>query len=177
MARVLPFRRSGSRSPLITVPLLSLAALSLAGCSSMSPITSLHPYSPSDGVRVSIGSDLTGENLLVVTTAKGEPGALIGALTNKGADDESVTLAADGASDAMVEVPAGTTVLFGSKADAPLELDKVSVAPGAVLPVTISTPSAGIEHLSLPVLDGTLPQYASLVPTPTPTLSPTPAAG
>ena len=176
MARVLPFRRSGSRSSLTAVPLLTLAAVSLAGCSAVSPITSKQPYNASDGVRAELGSDLVAQNLLVISAAQGEPGALIGGMTNKGSEDASVTLAADGASDAMIEVPAGTTVLFGSDNDAALELDQVSVAPGGVLPVTISTPSGGIEKLSIPVLDGSIPPYEDLIPAPAPVSTPSPTA-
>ncbi|QTE29808.1 hypothetical protein [Pengzhenrongella sicca] len=136
-----------------------------AGCSAANPITTTRPYAASDGVRLELGSSLTAENLLIITAAEGEPGALIGGLTNRGDAALVVSVAADGAQEATVRVPAGATVLLGTDEDDPLTLDAVAVPPGGVLPVTISTPEGGSEQLSIPVLDGTLTEYATLVPT------------
>jgi len=171
VASVLPSRRPAPvgrtrNARRTTTAALALAALLLAGCSALSPITTAYPYNPSDGVRVELGSTLKAENLLVISAAKDKPGALVGGLTNLGTADARVTLAPQGASKATVRVPAGGTVLLGSDLDPPIELDTVSVPPGALLPVTISTPDGGSEQVSVPVLDGTLPQYATLVPSP-----------
>jgi hypothetical protein len=38
-----------------------------------------------------------------------------------------------------------------------------------VTPLTLATGPGGSLAVSVPVLDGTLPEYATLVPTPTPT--------
>lgn len=164
MASVLPSRRPGPWSRSVAAAALALAGLTVAGCSALSPITTSSPYNASDGVRVELGSSFTAENLLVISAAKGRPGALVGGLTNHRADAVRVTLAAQGAGTATVRVPAGATVLLGSASDDPIELDTVSVPPGAVLPMTISTPDGGSQTVSVPVLDGTLPQYADLVP-------------
>ena len=169
----------------------ALVALGVAGCSVVNPITTNRPYSPSDGVRVELGSVLTAENLLVISAAKGKPGALVGGLTNRGSTEVRVTIAADGAGRVSVQVPAGATVLLGTRDNPPAAIDRVVVPPGAVLPVTISTPGGGSQQVSLPVLDGTLSAYTRLVPTaaatstsapaatsaPTPTPTGTPAAG
>ena len=161
---------ASARTRMYAVPALVLA-LTVAGCSATNPITSLHPYSPSDGIRVELSETLTAENLLVISAAEGAAGSFIDGLTNSSGDDVRVTVAAQGADDVTVHVPAGVTVLLGSADDAPAELDTVGVPPGAVLPVTISTPQGGSHEVSLPVLDGTLPEYADLVPTAGPTAS------
>jgi len=163
---------ASARHRWIAMPSLVLAALALAGCSAVNPITTNVPYSPSDGIRVELGDALSAENLLVISAAKGEPGALIGGLTNGGTDDARVTIAADGTNTVTVHVPAGVTVLLGTEADAALSLDSVDVPPGAVLPVTISTPAGGSQSVSIPVLDGSFAQYATLVPTPSATPTP-----
>lgn len=146
--------------------MVALAALAIAGTVACSPIQTAEPYNASDGVRVQLGSSLTAENLLIISAAAGEPGALIGGLTNRSGDDVRVTLAATGTDDVTVQVKAGVTVLLGSEDDAPLVLGSVGVAPGAVLPMTISTPAGGSQQVSVPVLDGSLSEYADLVPTP-----------
>lgn len=146
-----------------------LGAGALTGCSAVNPITTDRPYNASDGIRVTLGTSFTAENLLIISAEEGDPGALIGGLTNRGSTNLVVTLAADGAQDVTVAVPAGVTVLLGSESNEPVELDAVDVPPGATLPVTISTPEGGSEQISIPVLDGTFAPYATLVPTPTPT--------
>jgi hypothetical protein len=183
---VLSIRTAGLVRPvprLLVGAVAALVAVGVAGCSAVNPITTSRPYSPSDGVRVELGSALTAENLLVISAAKGKPGALVGGLTNRGSTGVRVSVAADGAGRVSVQVPAGATVLLGTSDNPPAAIDRVGVPPGAVLPVTISTPEGGSQQVSLPVLDGTLPAYASLVPTaaatstsaPTATPAPAPA--
>src|SRR5690606_961128 len=57
-------------------------ALLLGACA---PITTQLPYAPSDGSRVDFddAAGLRGLNLMVLTAAEGEPGALLGALANQ----------------------------------------------------------------------------------------------
>ncbi|RYV51225.1 hypothetical protein [Pengzhenrongella frigida] len=162
MASVRPSTPARSWSRLLGVGIVALLPLTVAACS---PIVTTKPYSPSDGIRVELGSSLSAANLLIISAAEGEPGVLIGGLTNSTDKATTVTLSPQGASEATVRVPAGATVLLGGGDDPPLELDTVDVAPGQVLPVTLSTPDGGSEAVSIPVLDGTLPQYADLVPT------------
>jgi len=153
---------------------LCVAGLMLAGCSATNPMTTEREYSASDGVRVTLG-DVRASNLLVISSAKGAPGAVQGALTNDGEQTRTVTLTA-GDDSTTVTVEAGQTVLLTSDTSggAPgdgrkdIVIPAVSVPPGAVLPVTIATDAAGSEELGVPVLDGSQPEYATLVPTPTP---------
>ncbi|WP_407344630.1 hypothetical protein [Pengzhenrongella phosphoraccumulans] len=162
MASVRLSRPSRPWSRPLAAGMVALAAVAITGCS---PLTTTKPYAPSDGVRVVLGSTFSAANLLIISEAEGEPGVLVGGLTNKSDSPISVTLSPKGATEATVRVPAGETVLLGGDNDPPLEIDKVGVAPGAVLPMTISTRDGGSEDVSIPVLDGTLPQYANLVPT------------
>jgi hypothetical protein len=151
---------------------VAVVGLALAGCSATNQITTENPYSASDGVRVVVG-DVRGSNLLVISSAKGEPGTLIGGLVNDGDEPRTVTVAA-GDDSTDVELGPKETVLLGG-GDVPEDgtadvlFEAVSVPPGAVLQVTISTPEDGSVTANVPVLDGSLPEYATLVPTPSPT--------
>lgn len=154
-----PSRRSARRA-LLVAPALAAGALLLAACS---PTTTTLPYSPSDGRRVDVEPQLRGLNLLVVTTEEGEAGNLLGALTNDSADDVEFTLAADGADAVTVPVAGGQTVYLGTEDGEDLQLDAVSVAPGGVVPATLSVDGTSVDF-TIPVLDGTLPEYAPYVP-------------
>jgi hypothetical protein len=156
------------RSRLAAAPVVAVALVALAGCSATNEITTDKPYSASDGVRAEVG-DVTAENLFLLSAAKGDPGALQGALTNNGDQSIQVKIAGEQDSDSTdVRVPAGQTVLLGADGK-DVQLGSVPVEPGATTPLTLTTGSAGSVTLEVPVLDGTLPEYATLVPTPSPT--------
>jgi len=146
---------------------LCVAGVALAGCSATNPMTTEHEYSASDGVRATL-DDVRASNLLVVSSAKGAEGLLLGGLTNDGTEARTVTFTF-GDQTATVPVAAQSTVLLdGTTADghADVRITSVSVPPGATLPTTIATDTAGSQDVPLPVLDGSQPDYASLVPTP-----------
>lgn len=148
----------------LTVAALALGAgLALVGCSATNPIQTDRPYAAADGVRVELG-DVRAENLLAVTTRAGAAGALSGALVNTGSADAAVTLTV-GDSSTEVTVPAGGSVYLGSGSDTgePVPLPTVTAAPGALLDVTLASPTAGSVHVQVPVLDAADPQYTAVL--------------
>ncbi|HYQ76204.1 hypothetical protein [Cellulomonas sp.] len=179
-------RSRTSARPVVVGAVLALAA-ALSGCSVTNQITTEVAYSASDGVRATLG-DLTAENLLIVAEAADAPGALQGALTNRGDDALTVELSLEGSTE-RVRVESGATVLLGGGpgeggADGD-EREQVvfdaAGAPGSTVELTLSTAAAGEETVPVPVLDGTLPEYADLVPevveeTPEPTATATASA-
>ncbi|WP_205693034.1 hypothetical protein [Cellulomonas sp. IC4_254] len=162
-------RSRTSARPVVVGAVLALAA-ALSGCSVTNEITTERPYSASDGVRATLG-DLTAENLLIVAEAADAPGALQGALTNRGDDTLTVELSLEGSTE-RVRVESGATVLLGGGAgeggaDGDQREEVVfdtAGAPGSTVELTLSTDAAGEQTVPVPVLDGTLPEYADLVP-------------
>jgi hypothetical protein len=144
-------------------------ALLLAGCA---PSTTTLNYDPSDGTGVSVlgedNRDLRGINLMVVSAGEGEAGNILGALANETADDASFTLETPGASPVTVEVPAGDTVYLGTETGEAVELDAVDAAPGSYVDALLAVGSDAMEF-KLPVFDGTLPEYADSLPSPSAT--------
>ena len=68
-------------------------------------------------------------------------------------------------------MPAGQTVLLGapggnSDADETIVFKSIPEPPGAVVPVTVATTTAGSVSLDVPVVDGTLSEYADSLPSP-----------
>jgi hypothetical protein len=144
------------------------AALTLTGCSYTNQITTEKEYNSSDGVGGHIGN-IKAINFLIVSEAKGDPGALAGALQNTDSQDETVTIALGDDDHATVAVPGNSTVLLNapggnSDTNKKVVFDAIPEPPGAVVEVTVTTKNAGSVTLDVPVLDGTLPEYAGLVP-------------
>ena len=139
-------------------------AVALSGCSATNQITTRNDYAASDGVRSQLGDVALG-NLIVLTSAEGAPGTLIGSVTNGGQGDVEVTLGVgDGAGQGSIELAPGETVLLGPDQDVELEIDAVPAPPGAFVDVNVSSDQGGSSTVGVPVLDGTLPEYADLVP-------------
>ncbi len=178
MTALRPTLSARPRARTVLMPAIALGALLLAGCSATNPITTQKAYSASDGVRVDLASGLTAENLMILAAQKGAPGALLGALTNSGKVADTVTLTPDGATPVTVHVGAGETVLLSPQAARVTEVGitrtsvsiaAVTVPPGAVASVQLVSGIGGEHTVSVPVLDGSLPEYTDLVPTATPT--------
>ncbi|MCP2266490.1 hypothetical protein ACFQHV_06090 [Promicromonospora thailandica] len=160
---------------------IALAAVSATGAlllAACSPTTTALNYDPSDGTGVSVlgedDRDLRGINLMVVSAGEGEPGNLLGALANETAQDASFTLEAPGSAPVTLDVPAGGTVYLGTETGETVTLDAVGAAPGDYLDAVLSV-GADSAEFPLPVLDGTLPEYADQLPAaqPSPSASPT----
>lgn len=150
-------RRAGS-----SAAALATAAL-LAGCSATNPITTSFDYDPSDGVSQRLGDVRVG-NLLVLTAEEGGPGTFVGFVANGGGQPASVVIAVGGEQSDEIEVPAGQTVLIGPEGDQTVEVGAVPAAPGSKIEVTVTTDVSGAATVQVPVLDGTFPEYADLVP-------------
>ncbi|ARU50778.1 hypothetical protein CBR64_03970 [Cellulosimicrobium cellulans] len=137
---------------------------SVAVASACSPIETNRPYSPSDGLRVNLTDDLRGLNLLVVSAAEGDAGALVGAFANDTTEDVEFDVTPEGGDPVTIPVAAGETVYLGTEDGFDAQIGRVDAAPGGVLPVTVSVTTGEEQTMSLPVLDGTLEEYAHLLP-------------
>lgn len=157
--------------------------LGATGCSMISPQTTTVPYSPSDGINVPDvpGAPLLVRNVLVLTTA-GAAGNLIAAIVNQTDRDETLTInISDTAVSKTVDVPANSTVSLGTEDMPPLTL-ALRTKPGATVLMEFQSGDAPGVKVHVPVLNGTLPYYATLVPKPprptasgTATATPTPS--
>lgn len=161
------------RPALALASVLVVPAL-LAGCSATNPVTTAMNYDASDGVSASVG-DVRLLNLLVASNGDGEPGAVLGAVSNEG-EDARVAIAVAGGEPQAFPVDAGQVVLLGSAATGgeegaaggqtteEVELEAVDVPAGALLELEITTDLGGTRTVSVPVVDGSLPPYEDLVP-------------
>lgn len=162
---------TSNRRPRRTIAVAVLAVAlplvgGLAGCSATNPIQTQRPYSPADGVRATLGP-LETTNLLVAGTAKGHAAALSGGLVNTGADALTVSVAVSGETSTFT-VPGHGSVLIGTGSDSgrTMPIQSLDAEPGALTTVTLKVPSAGSAAVQVPVVDAALPQYRSVLPSP-----------
>ncbi|MFW7413817.1 hypothetical protein [Demequina sp. SO4-18] len=142
---------------LVTAGAAAVAALVLAGCSYVNPITTQQNYAASDGVQM-VGGEFDALNLMVVASDIGEPAVLVGTLYNGSDADLEIDLSFDAETSTSVSVPAGSSVQL-----TPLDGVEVPgtspVLPGLLAEVGIATGANGFYTIQVPVMDGTLPEY------------------
>ncbi len=136
----------------------ALVSLSLASCSFAASITTSQQYSASDGVRLEL-EDATGLNLLLISTAEGDPAALIGSFENSTQESVTVTVGL-GSTDTTFDVPAGGIVELGLSDGETAVVGASPADPGLIGTITVETARSGEQEVGVPVLDGTLEEYS-----------------
>ncbi len=132
---------------------LLAAGLLLSGCAVFSPTQTDYDYPASDGVALSIpGLEL--RNLALVVENRGGPAVLIGQAVNNATSAVDVTFGVEGASStetAAVPAFSGNSL---SEPGALIEFEGLPANPGDTITLTVSTPEAGQNVVTVPVLSG-----------------------
>jgi len=149
-----------------TIAAAVVTVLTLTGCGFFTPVATMKPYDPSDGVGADIG-DLAVRNVLLIANDSSEA-ALIMTVVNRADDDivlnlqygdadvrvtESVTLTGGNSRTNVGDDP-GTTVIVSD--------DTMTL--GALFPIYFEYGDVPGEVVLVPVLDGSLPEYELYVP-------------
>jgi hypothetical protein len=165
-----------------SVVLALTVAFGTAGCGLIAPQATTKHYDASDGVSGSVGT-VDVRNAIIVTDASGGTvGSLVVTLVNTGtsAQKVAVTSGDSGAAAAYVTVDAGQTKLVGTDPESDsgnVLFTPFRALPGSLYPVYFQYGDQTGVQLNVPVLDGGLSEYQSLVPpTALPTATPTGAA-
>lgn len=162
------------------------AALSLpllAGCG-LSPMTTMAPYSPTNGVNTSVGQ-VQARDLLIVGSSAGKPGVVSGVLFNDQGPAVTVELSLAGGAPISVDVPAGASVRLGAtgraaggatptpgaQLSASAQLPSLPKPAGAVVDMQLRTSTGAHTSVQVPVLPPTF-EYSTITPSAgTPTTS------
>jgi hypothetical protein len=137
------------------------ATLSLSSCSLTASITTSNEYDPSDGTGAVVG-DVRAQNFLLVTTAEGEPAALVGYLYNDDDAPANVTVTVGGTEENYTIAPMeGVQLGLGEGSEAFVTVAPAN--PGLVGSYTVSVADSAATTGSLPIVDGTLPEYQSVL--------------
>lgn len=152
------------KSRLIAPVALGLAlTFGATGCSMVAPQATTISYSPSDGVNVPSSGPLVVRNALIVADEDGASGNFLAAIVND-TDDAATLNIGVGSDHQTVRVPARTTVSLGMDGVDPLLLEDLDSKPGTDVEVSFQSGDGEGVATAIPVLDGTLPQYAPFVP-------------
>jgi hypothetical protein len=144
----------------------------LAACDAVTPQWTTHSYAPSDGVNGEAGP-VHVRNAFLVSDG-GVRASLVVGLVNTASTPSPIEVQYTSHGTPKTEsltVPPGQLVSVGPGRQATVTLTGVTAKPGALLPVYITSGGKGTQ-LSVPVLNNTLPGYATLTPpAPSPTVS------
>ncbi|TNM59299.1 hypothetical protein FHN55_21435 [Streptomyces sp. NP160] len=154
---------------------LALASLTAAtGCTYTNAQQTAESYAPGAAAAVTLGT-VHVAGLFVATDDEGLA-SLVARIVNSG--DDAVDVQIDGTGDASslsgtFAVQPATTYDVGPAGEQQVQSSSFGTPAGQVVTMRVSA-GGDTQELAVPVLDGTLEQYAQYVPTPTPTSSPTP---
>jgi hypothetical protein len=143
----------------------ALVLLGATGCTFITPQSTEIQYSASDGVNIPDSEGpLEIRNAMIIATEDGSVGNLVAAIVNTTDKAEVLNVDVDGSDESLtLRVAAGDTVSLGANAE-PMRIDDLGVKPGATVEVYFQSGDATGASAQIPVLDGTLPYYADLVP-------------
>ena len=149
---------------------VAIAALIALGVSACTPIATLKQYDPSDGVSAKVG-DVKVLNALVLTKA-GANGNLLFSAYNP--SDELVQLSVQYDADGTKQTKVATllpdvTTDFGYGKKGQFFLPGLNTKAGSLVDIYFQYGDEEGKQITVPVLDGGLPQYSDLLPSATPT--------
>jgi hypothetical protein len=150
---------------------LGIGLLSLTGCGYINPQQTSEQYSASDGTRTDLGA-LQLRNFIIVSDGEDKPGRVIGAVYNTSGQDAVLTIKGAQGSEAQVPVKQHSYTMLNDTTEAKVLL-AAGAKPGALAEITISDAGSKDTKFAVPVLDGTIVDYKSYLPTPEPTASST----
>ena len=176
----------------VAVVVAAAAASASAGCA-VSPVVNQYStelqYAPSDGAQGYFplsetdadgpGTSLMIRNALLIGPEADGPAQLYGVLVNDDPEEVTVTISGPGDLRAEVVVPGRSSVPLGeqqteqlgsqslpagAEVTGTLLADPVDAVPGELVPVTMALGDQVLE-IQTPLLNGSLPEYQTLVPT------------
>jgi len=161
-----------------SIALSALIIVGATGCAGITPQATTIDYSASDGANVPKSGPIEVRNAFFVADESGTTGNLVAGLVNTTSDSATIHITVGDGPAQSVRVAGQKSVSLGGDDAQPLTFEGLDTKAGETVDVYFQSGDAeGIKY-AIPVLDGTLPYYSTLVPTapPSPTLTTTPVA-
>lgn len=151
---------------LASLVLAATVALVTSACTFLTPQVTADKYDPSDGSSVVVG-DVQVQNAILLSN-DGETASLLANLVNRSDRSVTVKLQYENASGAKVDesihLNAKSVKSIGDGSGEQLLLQGVDAPLGSLFTIYVQYGSATGAELGVPVLDGSLPEYAELLP-------------
>lgn len=153
--------------------------MTVAGCNFISPQATTKQYDASDGTSVNVG-DIQVRNAIALTASEGDGGtaSLSMVVLNTGDDAAQVSFeypTTAGNKTQTVDVDGSSQVALGTEpGQDQFIMDDLDSDPGALVTIFVQYGSETGKSFVVPVLTGALAEYATLLPSPTPSGSATP---
>ena len=146
-----------------SVVLAATVVLGTSACNLISPQTTTKEYDASDGVSGTIG-DMSIRNAAIIS-GDGKDGNLLVSITNAGgAESLTIKWGDDFSESTEARIPEDETISFGTEEEDPILLENIDAVPGSLLTMFFQYGDETGVEIFVPVLDGTLPEYAEFVP-------------
>jgi hypothetical protein len=149
-----------------TIASAVVTVLTLTGCGFVTPVATMKPYDPSDGIGTDIG-DLALRNILLIANDNNEA-TLIMTVVNRSDDDIVLNLQYGDANVRVTESVAltggNTRTNVGDDAGTTVIVSDPSLTIGALFPIYFEYGSVPGDVVLVPVLDSSLPEYELYVP-------------
>lgn len=151
---------------LASLVLAATVALVASGCTFLTPQATMDKYDPSDGSSVTVG-DVQVQNAILLSE-DGATASLLAHFANK--SDRSVTVklqfenAAGVKVDETLHLNAKSTKSVGDGNGEQLLLESIDAPLGSLFTIYVQYGSQTGAEISVPVLDGSLPEYSDLLP-------------
>ena len=143
-----------------------------SGCTFFSQQATLNHYDASDGVSANVGN-VGARNMIALISADGSVVNLLVTFVNTGTTIANVNIqfTSGGTKTTIVKsVRPRDSSSFGNAAGEPqILIQQPDTQAGSLLPVYLQVGTDPGQQVLVPVLNGSLPQYSTLVPTPAPT--------
>lgn len=167
------------RTRIVTSVVLAVSLLFVTtGCSFFAVNSTLKPYDPSDGVGAVVGQVKVRNAMLLSTD--GQLASFVVNFINDGSTPVTMVVQYTSKSNtgvsskisSKIDLAAGEVRTFGA-ADTPQMLfQNIDTKVGALMPVFVQYGNQTGTELMVPVLNGALTEYSTLLPSPLPTATP-----
>lgn len=171
----------------LTTRLVSAAAvgavvvLTAAGCNFISPQATTKQYDASDGTSVNVG-DIQVRNAIALTASEGDGGTASLSMVVLNTSDEAAEVSfeyptTDGKKTQTVDVDGSSQVSLGTEpGQDQFLMESLDSDPGALVTIFVQHGTETGKSFVVPVLTGALGEYATLLPSPTPSGEATPSS-
>lgn len=150
----------------VSLALAAALGAGLTACNYISPQRTADMYAASDGVHVTAGQIQVRNAMLLTDGEDTSKASLLASIVNHTNEAASIMISIEGSASENVQLPENESIVkVGTTDGEKVELTGAEFKPGQTVKVTFTPNEGETASIDVPVLDGTLAEYSTLVPT------------